>query len=920
MPDFREYVRRNLPRLGISDKREATIVEDLALQLEEVYESAIKQGLTEQEASAKLAAQVPSWQQLASELRTIEGSEGVRQIPNVEQRGGSVLAGVGGLIRDIRLAIKLLVKERGFSTAIILTLAFCIGANAAVFTIVYSVLMRPLPMIPESDRILLMSNRYPRATFDDTGTFSSAPDYFDRLRAVTAFDEQAVFNFQEQRIEVSDGVVDNIRGMVTTPSLFRLMRVAPDRGRIFDENEQKMGNQLKIILSQELSERIFGGENAVGREVRLTGRPFAVIGVMPRGFTFFDPEVRWWIPMPWDYSPAVTADSARHSNAWYNIGRLKPGATIRQVQSQVDALNAANLERFPDRKDQLVAAGFRTVVEPLQASMVRSVESALYLLWGAAAFVLLIGSVNILNLTLARSNARFGELATRVAIGATHRQIARQLLVESLLLAWTGGIAGIGIGFLALRVFERFGFGRIPRAGDIHMDTTVIVCALGASALVGIAMALLPVVRLSRTNLGTVLHEMTRTTSNSGKSRLLRRAVVTAQIAFTFILLTGAGLLLSSFRHLLAVDPGFKTEGILTARFNIPMLRYPSDEDAREFADRVLDAIRQVPGVVSAGMTTMTPFEGTQDTSSILPEGYALRPGESIAQPIVGVVTPGYFEAMSTPLRRGRYFNEDDTRTSAAVAIVDEKLARKFWPGKNPLGKVMFWPNNPRNPATIDEKTRRVTVVGVVAEMRVDDLSGNRNTAGAYFLPFAQLFTRSYRFAMKSATDPESLIPALRTELRKIDPAAPIFEFRTMKDRVDASLVSRKAGLMLAMAFAGIALFLSAVGIYGVLAYLVSQRTREIGIRMALGGTMRSIFGLILSEGLLLGGVGLVLGLAGTVALRGTLANQLYAVGPTDPAVIALAVAVLAVIALAASILPARRAAQVNPISVLNRQ
>jgi predicted permease len=395
---------------------------------------------------------------------------------------------------------------------------------------------------------------------------------------------------------------------------------------------------------------------------------------------------------------------------------------------------------------------------------------------------------------------------------------------------------------------------------------------------------------------------------------------VTAQIAFTFILVMGAVLLVSSLRHLLAVDPGFRADGVVTARFNIPMLRYPNDEDARVFSERMMDAVRRVPGVISAGLTTMTPLGGSYSRRSAFPAGYSLSSGESLVSPLFGVVTPGYFEAMSTSLIKGRYFSESDTRTSEHVAIVDEKLARKFWPGTNPVGKRLYLPNNSANPVAIDAKTVSYTVVGVVGEVRLEDLSGNPNPAGAFYIPFSQAFTRGYRFAIKSPTDPASLVSALRSEVRKVDPETPIFEVRTMGEWVDSSLITRKAGMLLALSFAGISLFLSAVGIYGVLAYLVTQRTREIGIRIALGSSVPSIFKLIFSEGLLLVAAGLVLGVAGTVALRGTLAGELYGVEPTDPFVIGLVMALLGGIALAASVIPARRATQVNPITVLNQQ
>ena len=621
------------------------------------------------------------------------------------------------MIRDIRYGLKLLWKDRGFAATAILTLAVCIGANTAVFTIVNSVLLRPLP-VSESDRILLMANQYPNA---GTGlanfTNSGVPDYYDRLRDVKAFEEQAMYNFTGQAIEINQ-TPERVRAMNATPSLFRLLRAAPALGRAFDDSEGEIGNERKVILSYGLWRQLFGADTAVlGRDLRLSGRPFTIVGVMPRGFSFVDPEVRLWTPLA--FTPQMKSDDARHSNSWYNIGRLKPGATLEQAQAQVNALNAANLARFPEMKELLINAGFRTSVQRLQVVLVRGVKGTLYLLWGGAAFVLLIGAVNIANLTLARSSLRVRELATRMALGAGRAQVARQLIVESLLVAGGGGLAALAFGSGTLRALGSIGLDRLPRMNEIHLDGAVIGCTLAVSALIGALIGLVPVAHVFSVNLGAVLHEEGRTGTGGRKARATRRVLVVAQVAIAFVLLVGAGLMMASFRRLLEVDPGFKAEGVITAVMSLPRARYADDNAVRAFTRRALEAIRAVPGVAAAGATTLIPLGGDHNDGVILAEGYVMKPGESLVSPMQVIVTPGYFETMSTPLARGRFFEERDSETAPPVVIVDERLARKFWSGADPIGKRMYRPSNPKDLLKIDKNTRWLTVAGVVRDVRI---------------------------------------------------------------------------------------------------------------------------------------------------------------------------------------------------------
>ncbi len=816
---------------------------------------------------------------------------------------------------DIRQALRVLWKDRAYAATAILTLAVCLGANAAIFTIVRSVLLKPLP-VPDSDRILLMSNQYPNAGTGAMGSNSGVPDYFDRLRDMTVYDEQAMYNAANFAFEIGSSP-ELVHGMAATPSLFRLLKVPPLVGRTFDDREGEPGNEQVVVLGHGLWQQAYGGAaDLIGRQVRMGGRPFTVVGVMPPGFQFADPEARFWIPLA--FTDQQKSDDARHSNNWIHVGRLKAGATIGQAQAQADAVNAANLERFPQWREILANAGFHTRVERLQDVLVRSIEGTLYLLWGGATVVLLIDGLNIANLALARSTLRAKELATRVALGASHGQVARQLVVEGLMVAVTGGLAGAVTGLAILRVLQRLGLERLPRAGEIDMDLTVAAAVLGVSLIAGVLIGMVPLSHLPRLSLGRTLQEETRSGTGGRRTRSIRRALVVAEVAFAFVLLIASGLLVASFRNLMAVDPGFQAEGVLTAGIAIPRVRYPENADVRSFTSRVLEAVRSVPGVADAGATTIVPLGGNHSDSVIIAEGYQMQPGESLVSPMRVVVTPGYFEAMGTALVRGRYFADRDNEDAPDVVVVDERLARRFWPGVDPIGKRMYQPTNPEDLMAVDENTRWVTVVGVVREVQLEDLAGQTGSAGAYYYPAAQVAARRLTLAMRTATDPEPVLAAVRAELRTLDPEMPLFDVRPMTEYTARSLMPRQAAMVLAASFGLVSLLLAALGLYGVLAYLVSQRSREIGIRMALGSTATGVVLLVLREGVLLAASGASLGLVGAALLREVLASQLYGLGAMDPPVIAATLLVLGVIALAACLLPARRAARVDPVAVLN--
>ena len=818
------------------------------------------------------------------------------------------------LFLDLKYAGRSLWRSKGFAVTVLLTFAVCIAANTALFAIVNSVVLRPLP-VPQANSILLMSNEYPKAGVTGLNA-SSSGDYFDRLKEITVFESQAMFRQHDQTVEVN-ALPQRIHAMAVTPSWFTLLRIAPALGRPFLEEEGEVGREREVILSHGLWEQLYAGDkSAIGRDLRISGQPFKIVGVMPTGFDFIDPEVRLWTPI------AFTAEekTQHHSNNWTYIGRLEPGATLGQAQAQVDALNNENLERFPQFKEILINAGFHTVVKPLQDMLTEGVKKTLYLLWGGAVLVLLIGGLNIANLALTRLSLRRKEMATRIALGAGRMQLMRQLILENVGLALLGGVGGIVLGAGLLRTLSVIGLEHMPRAGEVHMDGTVILVSLGLSIAAGLFVGLFPVVSASKIGINDALHEDSRTGTTGKKTRSVRQLLVAAQIGFAFALLVGAALFLASFRRLLQVDPGFRPDGVVTASVALPRSKYAKPEDWRMFMNRALPAVRAIPGVALAGATTLIPLGGDHDDEVILAEGYQMKPGESIISPLKMDVTAAYFETMGIPMVRGRSFDERDNEGAPRAVIVDERLAAHFWPNSDPVGRRMYLPSDAKNLMKIDEHTVWLTVVGVARTLRYENLEDTGATVGAFYFPILQDADNSFTFALKTRGNEDSVVRGLRGEISRLDPDLAVFDVHSMTERMDLSLASRKTSMLLANAFGGVALFLATLGIYGVLAYLVAQRTREIGIRVALGSSRAAILGLVLQEGFQLVVIGLILGVVGAVSLQKFVATEVYGVRPLDPLILASVMALLAVVALAACAVPARRALRVDPIVALRSE
>jgi predicted permease len=819
--------------------------------------------------------------------------------------------GMGSVAQDLRLGVRLLWKDRGFTLTTLVTLVLCIGANAVIFAVVHAVLLRPLPFA-ESGRVIQVYNSYPRAGIVEGA--SSAPDYYDRRRDVRAFQDLAMFEDRAMTLG-EEGSATRVEAAAVTPSFFPLLRAGALRGRVFRPEEGEIGGEHRVILSYALWQRRFAGSDAaIGRDLRLDGVPYSIVGVMPRGFLFLRADTQLWTPLA--FTASQRSDAARHGQGWMMIGRLAPGATLHQAQEQLDAVDARNQERLPELRPILVAAGFHSVAVRLQDRVVRPVRPVLYLLWGGALCVLLIGCVNIANLALVRASGRLKELATRQALGAGHLRIARQLLIESTLLTAAGGLGGILAGRAGLSLLSRLDLANLPRAAEIGMDGVVVAAMLALALAVGLLIAVVPVARLLGANLVATLREEGRGGTSGRAARRSRRALVMAQFAFAFVLLDCSGLLAVSFQRVLAVHPGFDAHGVLTAMISLPPARYRTDADLRSFAARILAAVRGLPGVSAAGVTSTIPFGGAYSVKGIFPEGHAFTRGDTMVAPDAIQVSDGYLEAMRTRLLRGRLFRAADNAEAPPVAVLDDRLARLFWPNMDPIGRRVWEPTDSQH-LTPGPETRYMTVVGVVEAVKLTGLVESDPRLGSCYRPLAQSPRGRFALAIRAGGDPRLLAPALRRAVAAVDPEVALSGVRTMDERTDTSLLSRRVPLLLALGFAAAALFLSAVGVYGVLAYQVAQRRREIGIRMALGGTRQAISRMVLAESGRMLALGLGLGVAGALGAGRAVRSLLYGVQPADPAVLAAVALVLGAVALAAALIPAQRAQDVDPAVAL---
>ncbi len=816
------------------------------------------------------------------------------------------------MLQDLRFALRLLVRDRTFTITALLTLAVCVGANTAMLSVIRSVLLKPLPF-HDAARIVLLYNSYPNAGVPRVG--SAVPDYFDRLTAVPALDQQALFRNEGMTLGDESGA-ERLTSLRATPSLFRLVGAQPVEGRVFSDAEGEPGKDRVVLLSYGFWQRKFGRGPVLDKRIRLNGAEYQVVGVLGRGFTFLQNDIDVYVPA--SFRPDDKGDNRRHSNNWQMLGHVRAGATIDLVRQQVDALNASNDQRFPEFRRVLKDAGFHTVVVFLQDDVVRDVKAALYLLWGGVLFVLVIGCVNLANLVVVRASGRTRELATRHAIGADLGRLARQLLTETAALAVAGGGLGILLGWWALKSVKALHLDQLPRGYEIALDPVTVASIVGLTLLVGIVLGLAPIAKLRRMNLNVELREEGRGGTAGRRANLIRSGLAMSQVAIALVVLAGAGLLFASFRAVMHADLGFQPAHVATITVSLPGTTYKDGPALVGFEQRALDAIRALPQVEAAGGTTLVPFSGNVTNSVILAEGHVMKPGESLLAPSMGTVTAGYFESMGVVLQGGRSFDRRDTKDSPKVVVIDDRLAKAFWPGRDAVGRRLYFPDDRNDLTKITPKTVFLTVVGVIREVQMLDPRGDITPVGTVYFPYEQNAANTFTLTIRSRSD-VGVTNSIRHALATIDPQVPVYRLRTMNEWIDQALVGRRVPMLIAIAFAVVALFLCAVGVYGVLAYGVAQRRRELGVRLALGGTSGRIFGLVLARGLRIVAAGVLIGLVGTFFVGQLMRSQLVDITPTNPVVLLLVTLTLAAIAMIASLVPAWRASRIDPIVVLSR-
>ena len=801
-------------------------------------------------------------------------------------------------MQDLRYALRMLRKQPVFTAVAVLTLALGIGANTAIFSLVYQILLRPLPYA-SADRLVFIWNTYPGINLPQASV--SIPDYIDRRTQAHALEDATLFTTRSANLN-EGGSPEQLRALAVTPSFFSTLGRRPFLGRGFTDEDATPDADRFAILAYGLWTSHFGADPAiVGRDVRVDGQPYRVVGVLPADFELPARDIS--LLVPFSFTAAQKADTGRGTEFSSMIARLRPGATLEQANAEFKAIVAHNLERIPQLRSFAETSGFGGYAVWIRDELVGDVRTPLYILQIGVVLVLLIACANVANLLMMRATGRLRELAIRDAIGAARGRLVSQLLTEGLVLAGVGAVAGLGVGVVGLKALLALSTTQIPGSPQATLHAPVLLFTVILAAVTGIVFGLAPAVTVARGNTAAFLKDDSSRGTAGRRTGAARSALVIAETAFAVVLLIGAGLTIKSFVRLQDVNPGFSMDNVLTAQVALPASRY-GDEPARAaFWSRVVDRVRAIPGVTAAGLTTNVPFNGMVGSGSYTIVGRALAPGEAMPHGRQEVVGGDYFKAMQIPLVAGRVFSDDDTATAPPVCVIDDYLVKKYFADRSPLGAQIK--NGPA-----------FTIVGVVGSINSVDL-GQPVTKERIYYPAAQRAPRAMGLVVKSAMDPVALVGPVRAAVQAIDAEQPIAEVRTLDQWVSRSLQTRRTPMALLAVFGAVALALSAIGIYGVIAFAVAQRAREFGIRHALGADGRSILTLVLSDGLRTAGAGVGLGLLGALAITRSMQSLLFGVTTHDPAVFGGVAVVLLAVAAVACYVPARRAARVDPMVVL---
>jgi len=899
MPNWNHIVREHLAVLRLPPEREIEIVEEQALHLEAAYEAALADGVSEAEAEAR-AVQGYDWRLLECELSRAEQpftKQAMRPpLELIERKGGMRME---SFIQDLRFGARMLAKNPGFTLIAVITLALGIGANTAIFSVVDTLLLRPLPY-PEPDRLVLLTNKTSQARRAGI----SYPNFSDWRERAQSFEGMASWRVESFNLTGVDKPVQ-LRGQTVNWNFFALLGVQSQLGRMFTSEDDRYGAARTALLSHGMWQEKFGGEpSVIGRKLLLGGEPHEVIGVLPQGFEYFRPT-DVYLPIGLLLKPNTGMTDRGSVLGLTAVARLKPGVTLQQANDEMVRL-AAQVER----EHPTVNTGRSAQAELLQDFMSESVRQSLWVLLGAVGFILLIACVNVANLLLAQAAERQKEIAVRLALGAGRGRITRQLLSESLLIALLGGVCGVFIGRWMLGGLLALAPENIPQLSRVSLNNMVLLFTFGVSFLTSVLCGLLPALHASRIDLHTTLKEGGRASAGAARD-LTRKTLLVVEVSLALVLLVGAGLLVRSMARVLNVDPGFNPDNLLTVRMAPPNGTYDKAR-RRVLFDECLTRVSALPGVRSAAITYALPIGGGQQWGT---EFYAAdkpipQRGEFPHMEFTPI-SANYFEAMGIRLLRGRWFNSADAATSAPVAVINEALAHRIWPDEVPLGKRLKQ-GLPENGAPWLE------VIGVVADVK--EYGVEVDTPMQTYVPLAQLPPASFWLTVRTVSDPLQSVAAVERAIHSIDKDLPVFAIRSMDQVLDSSRAQRLLTLALLVSFAALALVLAAVGIYGVISYSVKQRTHELGIRMALGARRGDVLKLILGQGLKLAIIGAVIGLGAAFALTRWMESLLFDVRPTDPLTFAVITFVLLSVALLACWLPARRATKVDPLTALRHE
>jgi putative ABC transport system permease protein len=899
VPEWKPEIRRRLANLKLEPTREAAIIEELAQYLEDCYTESLSSGATEAEAYQHTLAELSGSELLAGELRRVERPSNPEPIVLGSNRRTNMIA---DLWQDLRYGARRLMKQPGFTLIAVLTLALGIGANTAIFSVVNAVLLQPLPF-QEPERLA----RIWRASAEDERGACSYPDFADLRARQKVFERMAAWRGGDYTL-IGKGEPVTLRGVVVTADLFPLLGAAPQLGRNFTTAEDQAGNRAAILSHSLWRQRFNADPNVLGQSISINSRIYDVVGVMPAGFAFpvQNAAVDLWLSL----STAAVAEGGapltvqRGSLSFSVIARLKPNVSAAQAEAGLRVIVDELAKQYPESKDFI-----RARVVPFHQEVVREVRPGLLLLFGSVGCVLLIACANVATLLLARATTRHKEMAIRAALGAGRWRIVRQLLTESMLLALCGGAAGwllAGWGTAALLALKP---GGLPRALAAGVDARALGFTVLAALATGVLFGLAPAWQAAKTDLNEALKDGAK--GAGARRNRLRHALVVAEVAMAFVLLVCSGLLLNSFLRLQRVNPGFDPHNMLTFRITLPASRYAQLTQVAPFYQKLIARLETLPGVKSVSAISHLPLSANRGTTGFSIEGVATAPDDPVPYPTdIRFVTPGYFQTMGMQLVKGRDFNARDELRATQVAIINEALARRYFPNQDPLGKRI------RPGYGIDERGFLMReIVGVASDSKHASL--REAPPPNIYLPHSQIPRTTMTLVVRAANDPHGLIGAVQNEVHALDREAPVFNVKTLDEYMGATVAEPKFDTMLLGLFAGLALLLTSVGLYGVIAYAVTQRTHELGIRMALGAQSRDVLRLVIKQGMGLALLGSAIGIAGAVALTRAMKSWLFGVGPTDPLTFAAVTLLLVGMALLACYIPARRATKVDPLVAL---